>query len=197
MRRSPCCSLFLVPCWGLFPFPLPFLAMSSSFRPCFPPRFSSSLNVHHKEDISVDLDYILDPCCTSCTSPSISWTLVRHLRNYQRKGISFLYNSCFHPCSSSTTGSILGDEMGLGKTVQVIGLISALLGKKHEARVDEVKCRRVRYGDGEKDQARGVFLIVCPLSVLRNWQEEFQTWGYFVVGKYYKKQKEQTIQLAR
>ena len=81
--------------------------------------------------------------------------------------------------------------MGLGKTVQVIGLISALLKRSQVAEDDLAACRRVRFGSDEDnvDQRRaaaGMFLIVCPASVLRNWEQELETWGYFVHAKYYK-----------
>jgi SNF2 family DNA or RNA helicase len=48
-------------------------------------------------------------------------------------------------------GGILGDEMGLGKTLQVISFISHL------------------YETGEA----GPYLIVCPLTVLPTWANEF------------------------
>ena len=44
-------------------------------------------------------------------------------------------------------------------------------------------------GGGSSDRKRfaaGMFLIVCPASVLRNWEQEFERWGYFVLAKYYK-----------
>ena len=45
--------------------------------------------------------------------------------------------------------SLLGDEMGLGKTIQALGLISHL------------------YANGRRK-----FLVICPASVLINWQRE-------------------------
>ncbi|UQD53545.1 ATP-dependent helicase [Bacillus methanolicus] len=69
------------------------------------------------------------------------------LRPYQRRGMSwllFLRRFGF--------GAVLADDMGLGKTVQ---LISYLLSVK------------------ESDDA-GPALIVCPTSVLGNWQKELE-----------------------
>ena len=35
-----------------------------------------------------------------------------------------------------------------------------------------------------------VFLILCPTSVLRNWQQEFEAWGAFRVGIYHGVQRD-------
>lgn len=45
---------------------------------------------------------------------SVPYTINRYLRDYQREGIRFMYNSY-----RRSRGCILGDDMGLGKTVQV------------------------------------------------------------------------------
>ncbi|XP_067897135.1 chromodomain-helicase-DNA-binding protein 1-like [Heterodontus francisci] len=68
------------------------------------------------------------------------------LRSYQLIGLNWLAK-----CHSIQHGSILADEMGLGKTCQSISFFLYLIGRRKE-----------------KDP----FLILCPLSVLRNWTEE-------------------------
>jgi SNF2 family DNA or RNA helicase len=68
------------------------------------------------------------------------------LRPYQLEGVSWLAG-----CYDRGHGCILGDEMGLGKTVQCLSLLLYLNG-----------CKR-------KD---GPFLVLCPLSVINNWQSE-------------------------
>lgn len=45
----------------------------------------------------------------------VPYTINRYLRDYQREGIRFMYNSY-----RRSRGCILGDDMGLGKTVQVM-----------------------------------------------------------------------------
>ncbi|MBW3082981.1 SNF2-related protein [Bifidobacterium phasiani] len=70
------------------------------------------------------------------------------LRPYQAEGFRWLnavYDKGF--------GGILADEMGLGKTVQMIAL---LLARRDEGR------------------AVGPDLIVCPASLVYNWQAEFR-----------------------
>lgn len=68
------------------------------------------------------------------------------LREYQQHGLDWL---CF--LNMFGFGGILADDMGLGKTVQVISL---LLHRK------------------ERREAEGPSLIVVPLTLLFNWQEE-------------------------
>ncbi|XP_059824631.1 chromodomain-helicase-DNA-binding protein 1-like isoform X1 [Hypanus sabinus] len=76
-----------------------------------------------------------------------SWGLTGiNLRLYQLNGLNWLIH-----CHTIQHGSILADEMGLGKTCQSISFLLYLTGKQKE---------------------KGPFLILCPLSVLRNWTEE-------------------------
>lgn len=69
-------------------------------------------------------------------------TLGEKLRDYQLTGVAWLA-----ALAEQKLGGILGDEMGLGKTVQTLALL------------------RVRRGNGAA-------LIVCPTSLLVNWQRE-------------------------
>ncbi|XP_051870509.1 chromodomain-helicase-DNA-binding protein 1-like [Pristis pectinata] len=71
-----------------------------------------------------------------------------HLRSYQLNGLNWLIH-----CHTIQHGSILADEMGLGKTCQSISFLLYLTGRQKE---------------------KGPFLILCPLSVLRNWTEELE-----------------------
>jgi SNF2 family DNA or RNA helicase len=72
------------------------------------------------------------------------------LHPYQLDGVNWLRHS-WH----GNTNVILADEMGLGKTIQTIAFLSAL----------------------HADWTPGPFLLVVPLSTLRNWQREFQFWA--------------------
>ncbi|XP_058421431.1 DNA excision repair protein ERCC-6-like 2 isoform X2 [Diceros bicornis minor] len=110
---------------------------------------------------------------------SIPYTINRYLRDYQRKGAQFLYGHFIRG-----RGCILGDDMGLGKTVQVISFLAAVLRKKGtrediENNMPEFLLRSMK--KEPPSTAKKMFLIVAPLSVLYNWKDELDTWGYFRV----------------
>lgn len=69
------------------------------------------------------------------------------LRSYQLDGVRWLAKT-----QAEGTSVILGDEMGLGKTLQTITYLAHL---KFDRSID------------------GPHLIICPLSVLDHWKEEF------------------------
>ncbi|KAM4878964.1 DNA excision repair protein ERCC-6-like 2 isoform 3-T3 [Sylvia borin] len=109
----------------------------------------------------------------------IPYTINRYLRDYQREGAQFLYR---HYANKS--GCVLGDDMGLGKTIQVISFLAAVLHKKGtrediENNMPEFLLRTMKKGSDRNPKK--TFLIVAPLSVLYNWKDELDTWGYFKV----------------
>lgn len=73
------------------------------------------------------------------------------LKPYQLVGVNFLLLLY----RKNIGGAILADEMGLGKTVQAITYLTLL---KH------------------LDNDPGPHLIVCPASVLENWERELRRW---------------------
>ncbi|NWW71944.1 ER6L2 protein, partial [Climacteris rufus] len=110
----------------------------------------------------------------------IPYTINRYLRDYQREGAQFLYKHY-----ANKTGCILGDDMGLGKTIQVISFLAAVLHKKGtrediENNMPEFLLRTMK--KGSDCNPKKTFLIVAPLSVLYNWKDELDTWGYFKVS---------------
>ncbi|KAK4816856.1 hypothetical protein QYF61_023978 [Mycteria americana] len=110
----------------------------------------------------------------------IPYTINRYLRDYQREGAQFLYGHY-----ANKRGCILGDDMGLGKTIQVISFLAAVLHKKGtrediENNMPEFLLRTMK--KESKCNSKKTFLIVAPLSVLYNWKDELDTWGYFKVS---------------
>uniref|UniRef100_A0A0D9W8A7 Uncharacterized protein n=1 Tax=Leersia perrieri TaxID=77586 RepID=A0A0D9W8A7_9ORYZ len=90
-----------------------------------------------------------DDVDAACTSEESEFEPV--LKPYQLVGVNFLL--LLH--RKSIGGAILADEMGLGKTVQAVTYLTLL---------------RHLYNDP------GPHLIVCPASVLENWERELRKW---------------------
>ncbi|KAJ1526822.1 hypothetical protein ONE63_008390 [Megalurothrips usitatus] len=86
--------------------------------------------------------------------------LVKKLKPHQAKGVKFMWDACFESLKmiskSKGSGCILAHCMGLGKTFQIVTLVHTLF--KHPA----TKVTRV--------------LVVCPVSTLLNWVNEFDKW---------------------
>ncbi|XP_072927494.1 DNA excision repair protein ERCC-6-like 2 isoform X1 [Hemitrygon akajei] len=106
-------------------------------------------------------------------------TINRYLRDYQRDGIQFICKHYFRG-----NGCILGDDMGLGKTVQVISFLAAVLHKTGtrediENNMPEFVLKTMR--KESKALNDKIFLVIAPLSVLYNWKNELDAWGYFRV----------------
>uniref|UniRef100_A0A803QJG7 Switch 2 n=1 Tax=Cannabis sativa TaxID=3483 RepID=A0A803QJG7_CANSA len=100
---------------------------------------------------------------------SINCRLLEH----QREGVKFLYN-----LYKKNHGGILGDDMGLGKTIQTIAFLAAIYEKDGDI-VDPVTSKNNQLGQ------KGPVLIVCPSSVIRNWENEFSKWATFSVSAYH------------
>ncbi|MEV6659960.1 DEAD/DEAH box helicase [Nocardia fluminea] len=95
--------------------------------------------------------------------------LKAQLRPYQERGLSWLATMSRLNC-----GAILADDMGLGKTVQVLALLV------HEREVGTPAARpntavesTPRAAVDAREQV-GPTLLVCPMSVVGNWQRETQ-----------------------
>lgn len=91
------------------------------------------------------LQHIMNPGSMEFAVPS---TLDTMLREYQKDGYRWMKTLSYYGL-----GGILADDMGLGKTIQSISFIVSEL--------DEIRTQKLPA------------LIVCPSSLLYNWQSEF------------------------
>nr|KYP44537.1 hypothetical protein KK1_033937 [Cajanus cajan] len=96
---------------------------------------------------------------------SINCRLLEH----QREGVKFLYG-----LYKNNHGGILGDDMGLGKTIQAIAFLAAIFGKEGHSTLKE-----------NWEVKREPALIICPTSVIHNWESEFSKWSNFSVSIYH------------
>lgn len=87
--------------------------------------------------------------------------LVKKLKPHQANGIKFMFDACFESLErardSKGSGCILAHCMGLGKTLQVVTLSHTLLANCEVTGVERI-------------------LVVCPLSTVLNWVNEFRIW---------------------
>ncbi|KAI5643330.1 transcriptional regulator ATRX [Phthorimaea operculella] len=87
--------------------------------------------------------------------------LVKKLKPHQANGIKFMWDACFESVKrikkDKGSGCILAHCMGLGKTLQVVSLTHTLLTHSDLTTVERV-------------------LVVCPLSTVLNWVNEFNMW---------------------
>lgn len=98
------------------------------------------------------VDVVLDP------------QLAKSLRPHQVEGVRFLYERVMgmHADGTKGQGAILADEMGLGKTLQTIALVLTLM--KQNCYYTSKSCTIERT------------MIVCPLTLVKNWKREFRKW---------------------
>ncbi|XP_027191859.1 switch 2 isoform X2 [Cicer arietinum] len=96
---------------------------------------------------------------------SINCRLLEH----QRVGVKFLYD-----LYKNNHGGILGDDMGLGKTIQTIAFLAAIFAKEGESILSEKRIEK-----------RDPVLIICPTSIIHNWESEFSKWSNFSVSIYH------------
>ncbi|MEV6224667.1 SNF2-related protein [Nocardia fluminea] len=95
--------------------------------------------------------------------------LKAQLRPYQERGLSWLATMSRLNC-----GAILADDMGLGKTVQVLALLVherevATPAARPNSAVEPTPLATV-----DTREQVGPTLLVCPMSVVGNWQRETQ-----------------------
>ncbi|KAK4152915.1 switch 2 [Chaetomidium leptoderma] len=115
-------------------------------------------------------------------------SIAQYLRDYQITGVRFLHQQFVYQ-----KGCILGDDMGLGKTVQVAAFLTAAFGKT----ADERDAKRMRKMRRAGDHWYPRVLIVCPGSLIQNWRNELNRWGWWHVDVYHGAGKEDVLQAAK
>ncbi|KAK9245973.1 P-loop containing nucleoside triphosphate hydrolase protein [Lipomyces tetrasporus] len=113
--------------------------------------------------------------------------IAQFLRSYQIDGVSMMHEKFVYQ-----RGMILGDDMGLGKTVQVIAFLTAAFGKTGDAR-DRLRMRLMR----RHDRWYPKVLIICPGTLIRNWERELNTWGWWTIEVFHGTKKYDILSTAR
>ncbi|KAI0100119.1 P-loop containing nucleoside triphosphate hydrolase protein [Nemania sp. FL0031] len=122
------------------------------------------------------------------TGGLIPASLAQYLRDYQIQGVQFLYDLFVHQ-----RGGILGDDMGLGKTVQVAAFLTVAFGKTGDSR----DAKRMRKYRRTKDDWYPRALIVCPGSLIQNWKNELERWGWWVIDLFHGPKRDDVLGTAR
>lgn len=115
-------------------------------------------------------------------------SIAQYLRDYQIDGAKYL-----HQLFVYQKGGILGDDMGLGKTIQVIAFLTAAFGKTGDER-DGKRMRKMRRA-GDHWYPR--VLIVCPGSLIQNWKNELNRWGWWHADLFHGAAKDDVLQTAK
>ncbi|KAI2467537.1 P-loop containing nucleoside triphosphate hydrolase protein [Annulohypoxylon bovei var. microspora] len=115
-------------------------------------------------------------------------SIAQYLRDYQIEGVKFL-----HYLFVYQKGGILGDDMGLGKTVQVAAFLTVMFGKTGDRR-DAKRMRKFRRA---KDEWYPRVLIICPGSLIQNWKNELDRWGWWEADLYHGANRDDVLGAAR
>lgn len=106
-------------------------------------------------------------------------TLQASLRAYQQRGLSWLAHR-----TALGLGTILADDMGLGKTIQIIALLlhfqeqdTLHLRKQETSHPPEQDTRQAHNPHQKQDTSAGPSLVVCPASLVGNWERELARFG--------------------
>jgi len=114
-------------------------------------------------------------------------SVAQYLRDYQIEGVAFLHEMFVYQ-----KGGILGDDMGLGKTIQVAAFLTVAFGKTGDER-DRKRMRKMR------KRAKRWYprvLIVCPSSLMENWKNELNRWGFWHIDFYHGNKKHDVMDAA-
>ncbi|XP_074582941.1 DNA excision repair protein CSB [Curcuma longa] len=103
----------------------------------------------YEGEMQVEAESMDESCVILEGGLKIPGAIFSKLFDYQKVGVQWLWE-----LHCQRAGGIIGDEMGLGKTIQVVSFLASL----HYSKLYKPS------------------LVVCPVTLLRQWQREVQKW---------------------
>ncbi|KAI5960080.1 RDH54 [Candida pseudojiufengensis] len=137
--------------------------ITTEFKKVVPENYveqTQSRNPLYKDTSTISLTP--PPNSTNYVDINIDPLLSNILRPHQIEGVKFLYECLMGYRDFKGNGCLLADEMGLGKTLMTITTIWTLLKQNP----DPIK----------KSPIVNKILIVCPVTLINNWGQEFKKW---------------------
>ncbi|KAF4749058.1 hypothetical protein FOZ62_001504 [Perkinsus olseni] len=87
---------------------------------------------------------------------------------FQKEGVRFLWQRW-----REGSGALLADEMGLGKTIQTTAFLISL----HVSGILRSTLARSTHAGVGGDTGPGGVLIICPATLVQQWEQEILSWG--------------------
>ncbi|KAF4741884.1 hypothetical protein FOZ62_005148 [Perkinsus olseni] len=87
---------------------------------------------------------------------------------FQREGVRFLWQRW-----REGSGALLADEMGLGKTIQTTAFLISL----YVSGILRSTLARSTHAGVGGDTGPGGVLIICPATLVQQWEQEILSWG--------------------
>ncbi|KAI6232961.1 DNA repair and recombination protein RAD54-like [Aphelenchoides fujianensis] len=134
------------------------LRKSGARRPLYDPYAEGALVLYAPAELSAHEKLKVDESKQQ-VHVVVDPVLSNILRPHQREGVKFMYDCVTGRKVENFHGCIMADEMGLGKTLQCITLMWTLLRQSPDTGPEINKA-----------------IIVCPSSLVRNWDKEITKW---------------------
>jgi SNF2 family DNA or RNA helicase len=104
--------------------------------------------------------------------------IAEKMKSYQLDGVQFLWRELTGDLDKAQ-GCLLAHTMGLGKTMQSIALLCAVdVASQSSMNVACQLPEDLRLCENDRGKRSLRFLIICPSSLVQNWERELKQWAH-------------------